>query len=77
MKTNYVSRYNYAELRAAATAPDAEQIDIDTLGQWFSLYGSQYWNGEYYDADDGLRLYEVTEWDEELDQGEVTGYEFR
>lgn len=77
MITNQFNRYSYQELRAAAIAPEAQQIDVDTLGEWFRLYGGTSWNGEYYDADDGLRLYEIVAWDDETDQGEVTGYEFR
>lgn len=74
MKTNIVDRYSYAELLAAATKPDAAQIDIDTLGAWFSAYGEAYWNGEYYDAD-GCRIRPVYDWDEETDQGDVVAYE--
>lgn len=76
MKTSNVSRYNYAELRERATAADATQIDIDSLGRWFELYGNDDWNGECYDAD-GIRLYPIVDWDEDADQGEVVGYEVR
>lgn len=76
MTTKPYSYYSYAELRAAATADTAKQIDIDTLGVWFHDYGSGYWNGEYYDADNGLRLRPVFEWDEDLDQGVIVRYEF-
>lgn len=60
----------YEELRAAATADDATQEDINALGSWFESNGSAYWNGEYYDADDGIRLYPT-------DYGETVGYEIR
>ena len=50
-------RYDYAELRAAATAPGASQEAIDDLGGWFALYGRDSWTGEYYDADDGTQLF--------------------
>lgn len=76
MATKPYNRYSYEDLRAAATAEDAQQIDIDTLGAWFHDYGGVYWNGEYYDADNGLRLRPVFEWDDELDQGHVVHYEF-
>lgn len=76
MNTHDFNRYSYYELRAKATAPDAEQIDIDTLGEWFAFYGSDYWNGEYYDAD-GLRLFPVVVWNENTEQGEIERYEFR
>lgn len=71
-----MTRYDYKELRANAVAPGATQADIDALGKWFDTYGSAYWNGECYDAD-GISLYPIIEWDEELDQGETVGYEFR
>lgn len=71
MKTNDFNRYSYTELAAAAKAPDAQQIDIDTLGAWFEQYGTTYWNGEYYDAD-GDRLIPVYEADG--DDFEIVGY---
>ena len=77
MKTKTYHRYSYADLRAAATGADAQQIDIDTLGAWFESFGETLWNGEYYDAGDDLRLFPIMEWDEDRDQGEVIRYEFR
>lgn len=50
MKTKAFSRYRYAELWEVALKPGAKQIDIDTLGAWFSVYGQRYWNGEVYDC---------------------------
>lgn len=76
MKTNFVSKYNYEELRAAAVSPNATQIDIDTLGEWFDCYGMDSWNGEYFDADNGLRLFPIYEEDED-ENFTVIGYEFR
>ncbi len=83
MITNNYNEYSYAELLAAAISPDAKQIDIDTLGEWFEQYGSMFWNGEYYDASadgepTGSRcLYPVMEWDEQEDCGTIVRYEFR
>lgn len=71
-----INRYNYVELRERATAADATQNDIDSLGKWFELYGNDDWNGEYYDAD-GIRLYPIIEWDDETDTGEIVRYEIR
>ena len=71
-----MNRYSYAELKSAATAPNAEQSDINALGKWFEEYGDAYWNGEYFDAE-GDRLYSVTVWDDENDCGEIVGYEMR
>ena len=72
-----INYYSYKELRAAATAPGATQADINALGEWFNRYGDRYWNGEYYDAENDLKLYPVIEWDAEIEQGTVTGYELR
>lgn len=78
-----INYYSYEELLAAAIAPGATQDDVDALGEWFSSFGSGYWNGECYDASapgeqTGTRsLFEIVEWDEELDCGAVVGYELR
>ena len=74
-----MSYYDYAELRAKAVQTRA-QADIDALAEWFENYGSDFWNGEYYDAEDGLRLRLVEEpesFDEngEADYWKVVGYE--
>ena len=45
------------------------------MGEWFDHYGNDYWNGEYYDADD-LRIYPVYKEVEE-DEYELIGYEAR
>lgn len=74
MKVRRFNRYSYSELLTAAARPGAQQIDIDTLGEWFSCYGWNYWNGEYFDAD-GHRVRPVYDWDEEADQGSVVAYE--
>ena len=72
-----MSYYDYKELREKALSPDATQADVDALGEWFSRFGERYWNGEFYDADDGREIRPVYKWDEELDQGEIVGYELR
>lgn len=67
-------RYDYEELRARALS--GKQEDVDALGEWFSKYGDRYWNVEYYDADDGFRLYPIYEEVDE-DEFELRGYELR
>lgn len=73
--------YDYEELKNKALSAEAEPEDINALGEWFSSYGDDYWNGEYYSVENGYRLYPIYE--EELDedgelvQAEVTGYELR
>jgi len=70
------NRYEYEELRAIAIAPGAKPEQINALGEWFEQYGSNYWNGEYYDAD-GIRVYPVYDWDNDNDCGILTGFEIR
>ena len=71
MAINY---YAYEDLKAAVIADSSEE-NVNALGEWFGRYGNDYWNGEYYDADD-FRLYPVyAEIDE--DEFELTGYEIR
>lgn len=66
--------YSYQELKAAVMANPAAE-NVNALGEWFSNYGNDYWNGEYYDADDFAvwPMYKEVEEDE----FEFTGYEIR
>lgn len=41
-----MTRYDYEELRAKALETRTQE-DIDALGEWFSRYGMDSWNGEY------------------------------
>ena len=54
MTVNY---FDYDELRAKALAPEATKEDRLNLWYWFDEYGMEYWDGESYDMDDGLRLF--------------------
>lgn len=69
----YVSEYNYKELESAALTFGASQEAINDLGRWFSIYGEEYWNGEYYDINGRDRLYPVYKEVAE-DEYELTGY---
>ena len=51
--------YNYKELFEKATATGATRADRLALFDWFDQYSIDYWNGEYYQMDDGLRLYPI------------------
>ena len=75
-KGKIMGYYDYRELRAAALASNATQADIDALGEWVHQYGQRYWNGEYFDANNGLRVYPVYR-ETEPDEYELTGYEIR
>ena len=56
------SRYAYAELRAAAVRCNATIADRMMLLKFMWHYSSDSsWNGEYYDIDDGKRLYPIDE----------------
>lgn len=67
-------KYDYAELKEKAI--NGKQEDINNLGEWFEQYGDRYWNGEYYNADDGMRLFPVYKEIDE-DEWELIRYEFR
>jgi len=71
----YVGRYNYDELRKAAIDNPTTE-NLEALGEWFNLYGMDFWNGESWDAD-GYELRPVYEWDDERDQGILIGYELK
>lgn len=45
-----ITRYDYDILLAAAIAGTATQSDIDALGEWFSAFGDDDWNGEKWSA---------------------------
>lgn len=70
-----VSYYEYEELRKKALN-NGTQEDIDNLGEWFSKYGTIYWNGEYYNLDDGFKLYPVYK-EKSDDEFELVGYEIK
>ena len=59
-ESNY---YNYKELVEKATATGATIDDRLALFDWFDRYDIDYWNGEYYQMDDGLRLYPIYAFD--------------
>ena len=51
--------YTYQELRAAAMSDTATAEDRIRLYNWFDRKDMADWNGEYFDMDEGLRLYPV------------------
>lgn len=75
-----MNRYSYQELRAAALSPDATQDDLNALGEWFEMYGHSApdaWNGEYWDVDDGNRLFPIYSEPTEDGDFDIIGYELR
>ena len=55
-----MTRYDYEELRAKAiNNPTFE--NLEALADWLRYYdySQKSWNGEFWDIDDGLRLYPI------------------
>ena len=51
-------RYDYQELRAKAiNNPTFE--NLEALADWLRNYDMNSWNGEFWDIDDGQRLYPI------------------
>lgn len=46
--------YDYRELRDAYIR-DRSKENLNKLGKWLSLYGDNFWNGQYWDVD-GFRI---------------------
>lgn len=44
-----ISYYSFEQLKNKALDSNATQNDLSKLGEWFTNYGNQFWNGEYYD----------------------------
>lgn len=56
-----VSYYSFEQLKNKALNNNATQIDLFNLGEWFTNYGNQFWNGEYYEINSiyGLKPYYI------------------
>ena len=50
----------------------SNKTNLQNLAEWFLNYGGQYWNGEYYDADD-YKLYPIYK-ETEPDNFEIIGW---
>lgn len=50
-------------------------IPPNRLGEWFNLYGRDYWNGECYHVDQDNNLYPIQKEIAE-DEWEIVGYTF-
>lgn len=62
--------YTYQELRTTAISQTATTEDRLRLYHWFENNDMRDWNGEYFDMDEGLRLFPVYEEIEDED-GEI------
>ena len=62
-----INEYAYPILERKALSADATQEDINALGMWFERFGSDFWNGEFYNVDDVHRLIPIDEEDADGD----------
>ena len=65
-----MNEYAYAELREKALSAESTAEDRIELFDWMENYDMRAWNGEYFDIDEGLRLYPVYDITEDED-GEI------
>lgn len=70
-----MDQYDYKELCGKALAFDATQKDINALGEWFHVYGMNYWNGENFYIDPYHVLFPIYK-EVDYDDFEVIGYTF-
>lgn len=71
------SKYNYKELIDQINGidkyedPDRYDAALQELGEWFDLYGNQFWNGYYWDAPEAdLRIRPVSIYKPDTDEFE-------
>lgn len=69
-----ISRYDYKELKQKVLENETEE-NLNALGEWFEMFGNDFWNGEYFDADDFHLVPIYKEVDE--DEFERIGWEIR
>lgn len=67
-------RYEYPEARAAALN-DPTFENCDALRDWLDAYAPGTWNGEYYDIDEGKRLFPILGEEDEYGCFPTIGYE--
>lgn len=66
--------YTYQDVKKVAMSDTATAEDRIRLYNWFDNEDIADWNGEYFDMDDGLRLYPVYEYEYDED-GEIESVE--
>ena len=67
---------DYDLLRRRVIANPTSIRNMTDLALWFELFGIDFWNGEYWDAD-GYSLRPIFEYDPITDQQNTIGYEWR
>lgn len=67
--------YQYKELLEKALETRSFK-DMENLADWFRNYGSDFWNGEYWDLGNDYRLYPIYQ-DAADDEFEIVDYEIR
>ena len=69
-----MTRYDYQELRAAAIENPTFE-NLEALADWLRNYDTKSWNGEFWDIDNGLRLYPVYGDEDEDGRFPIVNYE--
>ena len=72
MELKDFDKESFEVLLAAAKAPDAKQIDVDTVGAWYECYGTKFWDGKGFVTGGGKRLVPL----HDKKNGKVRGYAF-
>ena len=75
MKMVY-GRYEYDEALSAALENPSFH-NLEELAKWLDVYDPSAWNGEYYDLDEGRRLFPVYGDEDENGCFPVVGYDIR
>lgn len=66
-----MNEYKYQEYRKKAIEYPTEE-NLNTLAEWLFMWGGNYWNGEAWDIDNGMRLYPIYD-----ENGNIIKYEIR
>lgn len=69
-----MTRYDYEELRAKAIENPTFE-NLEALADWLRNYGTKSWNGEFWDIDDGQRLYPIYGGEDENGCFPIVNYE--
>ena len=69
-----MTRYDYQELREKAIENPTFE-NLEALADWLSNYDMNSWNGEFWDIDDGQRLYPIYGDEDENGYFPIVNYE--
>ena len=57
-----IHRESYPDLIKRLRSETRTSEDVDNMGEWFSLYGYMFWDGECYDCDE-FEIFPVNRYD--------------